>query len=333
MSLRFAIVGCGAISEEMHIPALLACPDVELVAAVDADRKHAEQVAEKYGIKEALPDIADASSAIDAVVICTPPNVRPALVAQAFSLGFNVLAEKPLANSSAECEEIVALQRKSGRTLAVSHMFRFYPVRSQLHAIVASHGLGKIQSVEIKEGAPYAWNPRSGYTFKRGEVSGGVLINAGIHSLDSFIQWFGDPTIDQYEDDSLGGLESNARANLNFASGVTASFRISRTCRLPSVFRVACEGGSIVFSNRDTVAYRLEVAGATSLHRCAVAAQTPADCWQLQLGDFVASIREGRRPQVDGAEASRVVALVEDMYRMKQERPMPLTAPSPGATW
>jgi len=79
---------------------------------------------------------------------------------------------------------------RAGRMLAVSHMFRFYPVRARMHEIVSTHGLGAIRRVQIHEGAPYAWETRSGYTFRRGEVSGGVVANAGIHSLDSLIQWF-----------------------------------------------------------------------------------------------------------------------------------------------
>jgi predicted dehydrogenase len=333
MKLRFGIIGCGAISEDMHIPTLLACPDVELVAAFDADRKQAELVAGRHSIAEAHGDLLDVRSPLDAVVICTPPNVRPALIEQAFSLGMDVFAEKPLANSSAECAGILASCTGSNQILAVSHMYRFYPVRWQLQQIVESHGLGSIVSVDISEGAPYAWNPRSGYTFKRGEVSGGVVINAGVHTLDSLIQWFGDPSIDSYEDDSLGGLESNARARITFPSGVVSDFRISRTCRLPNLFRVECERGTITFTNRDTVNYSVEQNGETSAHHCDDSVQTAADCWRLQMADFIECIRERRRPRVDAEEASRVVSLVENMYRLKGGRSLPAVAPLPGSTW
>src|SRR5207344_1652902 len=162
---------------------------------------------------------------LDAVLIATPPGVRPRLIAQAFALGLDVLAEKPLANTLDECERISALARASSRVLGVSHMFRFYPVRDRMHELVESHGLGRILSVVLDEGGPYTWQSRSGYTVKREEVSGGVLANAGIHSLDSLIQWFGDPAIESYEDDSLGGLESNARTRLRFEGGVCADVR------------------------------------------------------------------------------------------------------------
>ncbi len=333
MSLRVAVIGCGAIAEEMHLPALSAHPDVRLVALVDPEPGRARLLADRHGVASAILDFAELDSSIDAVVVCTPPHARPALVAQALSKGLHVLSEKPLANSVAECEAMRVAAARTQRVLAVSHMFRFYPVRARLHALVELHDLGKINEVEISEGAPYAWNVRSGYTFKRGEVSGGVLINAGIHSLDSLIQWFGEPSIEAYEDDALGGLESNARAKLSFASGITAKFRISRTCRLPSLFQIRCERGTIVFSNRDTVNYQVEKQGATTQFQCDGERQTPADCWHAQLDDFLACIREGRRPMVDGAEASRVVSVVEQMYRLKRARMLPTNAPIPGMTW
>ena len=333
MSIRFGIVGCGAIAEEMHIRTLKDSPQVEFVAAVDSDVGHAREVAERYGIASACADIGELRDCVDAVVLCTPPSVRPRLLKQAFELGLDVLAEKPLANSSLECEEVIEACRRAGRMLAVSHMFRFYPVRARMHEIVSTHGLGAIRRVQIHEGAPYAWETRSGYTFRRGEVSGGVVANAGIHSLDSLIQWFGDPLIESYEDDAVGGLESNARAQLSFAGGIRADFRISRTCRLASVFRVECEGGVLEFSNRDTVAYRIEREGRRSEHRLESELLTPADCWRGQLADFLRSIETRTAPAVDGAEALRVVVLVEQLYAMKQVRPLPAIAFQPGATW
>jgi predicted dehydrogenase len=333
MSLRFGIVGCGAIAEEMHFPTLESSPGVELVAAVDSDLDHARKVAASHGVAIACADIGELDGRVDAVVLCTPPSVRPRLLEQAFALGLHVLAEKPLANSSPECADAIAASRRAGKSLAVSHMFRFYPVRARMREAVAAHGLGEILRVQIHEGAPYAWETRSGYTFRRGEVSGGVVANAGIHSLDSLIQWFGDPTIEAYEDDSAGGLESNARARLCFGHGVRADFRISRTCRLQNLFRVECERGVLEFSNRDTVAYRVEREGRRSEHKLDGDLLTPADCWRSQLADFVRSVETGHAPAVDGPEACRVVELVEQMYALKQARPLPTVASQPGATW
>ena len=333
MSLRFGIVGCGAISEEMHIPALRSHPEVRLVAAIDSDLAQARHSAAQHGFERAHRSLAEASDSLDAVVICTPPHVRPALIATAAEAGLHVLAEKPLANSAQECAQILDVVSRTGIVLAVSHMFRFYPVRAEMHGLVAQHDLGRILSVRMHEGAPYAWQTRSGYTFKRGEVSGGVLVNAGIHSLDSLLDWLGDASIEAYEDDAIGGLESNVRARLSFPDNVTADFRISRTCRLSSLFRIVCERGTLVFSNRDTVEYAIEREGGTTRHRHPSTLATPADCWRAQLDDFVAAIAGRGAPRIDGAEGTRVVDLVESMYRMKRERAPLSVVPLPGMTW
>lgn len=333
MRLKFGIIGCGAIAQDMHIPTLLGAPDVALTTLVDPDVAHARHLAEKFGVAEAVPDLSQAHVRLDAVVICTPPRVRPGLIAQAFSMGLHVLAEKPLANSIDECAEIVSRRDAAGKILAVSHMFRFYPVRARLLDIIAHHGLGSIISIDISEGAPYGWNTRSGYTFRLDEVSGGVLINAGLHSLDSLIQWLGTPEILAYEDDAIGGLESNVRARLKFAPGVDVTFRISRTCRLPSFFRIICAKGTVIFSNRDTVDYRVEISNKTSEHRYPSTDLTTMDCWRAQLTDFISCIHTGARPRADGVEASRVIALMEAMYGIKRARAIPTLAPQPGVVW
>jgi predicted dehydrogenase len=333
VKLRFGIVGCGAISEEVHLPTLVSCEDVELVAAIDSDLGQATTVAARHGCAHAGTEVASLAGKVDAIVLSTPPHVRPRLAEEALSLGIHVLAEKPLANSTRECRQMVAAAASSGHQLAVTHMFRFYPVRARMWELVERHRLGAIARVELHEGAPYSWQPRSGYTFRRELVSGGVLANAGIHSLDTFIDWFGDAEVLSYEDDAIGGLESNVKARMRFAQGIEADFRISRTCRLPSLFRIQCEHGELEFSNRDTVDYRLRDGRGTSAHRLEDPASRPADCWRAQLGDFIDCIQDGKRPRTDATEATRVVKLVEDMYALKQQRALPALAPVPGATW
>jgi len=333
MSLRLAIIGCGAIADEMHLPTVHAHPGVTLSAVVDPDLERARSVAARWEAKSFASTLDAVDTPLDAAIICTPPGVRPQLIAAAFQRGLHVLAEKPLANSVSECHEIIEGARSSGRVLAVSHMFRFYPVRARLQHLLAEHGLSHVRAVRMHEGAPYAWSPRSGYTFKRSEVSGGVLVNAGIHSLDSLIHWFGDPSIESYEDDAIGGLESNAKARLAFRDGIVADFRISRTCRLPSRFEITCERGQISFTNRDTIEYSVERDGRRSLHRVESGMSNPAQCWLAQLDDFVGAIHSGVRPQIDGNEATRVVRLVEDLYGRKRTRPLPAVTPTPGQCW
>jgi predicted dehydrogenase len=227
----------------------------------------------------------------------------------------HVLCEKPLANAVAECEAIIRSAGKAGCIIAVGHNYRFYPVRRLMPDLVKRHGLGKILRVTATEGKPYSWPTFTGYTVRREMSPGGVLINAGIHTLDSLLWWFGDPVNIRYEDDSVGGLESNVRLWMQFPDNVEVYFRQSRTCNLPYRICIEAENGS----ERN--------------HTCVNPAVNHRTCWNEQLKDFTESIVQNRKPFVTGEEGIRVIRLIETCYALKRSRPLPSKAPIPGLTW
>jgi predicted dehydrogenase len=331
--LRLGIVGCGAIVRQMHLPTALRLSTVSVTALVDPDVPAAAVLAAAFAVPRFAARLAEVAADVDAVIIATPPHVRPALAREAFASGLHVLCEKPLANTVAECAQMVSAARTAGRVLAVGHMCRFFPVREALPTLCARHGLGAIRRVVATEGKPYDWPTATGYTVRRDVVPGGVMINAGIHTLDSLLWWFGDPVSIRYQDDSVGGLESNVRLEMTLADGVEVHFRQSRTCVLPYVIRIETEHGQLVLGTTAVDEYSVVQGGRSTVHRCGPAAVTQEECWLGQLADFVGSVQGGTSPRVDGTEGSRVIRLVEACYRQKQARLRPAVLPQPGLTW
>ena len=331
--VRLAIVGCGAIAEEMHAPAAVSLDDVELVALVDTDLERAGGLADQFAGVKTARSIGEVADDISAVILATPPHVRPQLAEEAFSLGLHVFCEKPLANTVSECERITDAAGRAGRVLAVGHLYRFWPSRAGIRDLLSQNGLGKIRSVTVEQGKPYSWQPVSGYTFRRDMVSGGVLLNAGIHLLDSLLWWLGDPVDLTYEDDSLGGLESNVRLAAQFTGDVSGELRLSRTCNLTNEICIEGEDATLTTAVNSVTTYWLSRDGAKRLCRCADDTDEYPPHARDQLSDFVASVISGRPPRVSGMEGTRVIRLVEDCYAQKRARPLPLRAPSPGMTW
>lgn len=331
--LRLAIVGCGAITREMHLPTAGRCADVIVTALVDPDLRAAQGLSAGFRVPRVAARLSDVVADLDAVIIATPPHVRPELAGQAFAYGLHVLCEKPLANSVAECEGMVRAARTARKTLAVAHMCRFYPVREAFPGLCERHGLGQVRRVVATEGKPYDWPTATGYTVRRELVPGGVLINAGIHTLDSLLWWFGAPQVIDYQDDAIGGLESNVRLRMEYPGGMEILFRQSRTCRLPYSIIVEAEHGRIVIDTPSVDAYRVEAGGRSTQHLCSPSSVTQEECWLRQLDDFVRSIRTGEPPRVDGDEGTRVIRLVETCYAQKRLRERPESMPLPGDTW
>ena len=116
-----------------------------------------------------------------------------ALAEQAFAAGLHVLCEKPLANSSTDCKIILEAARQAKRVLAVAHTYRFMPNRIHAHSLLQEKFLGRLFAVDVEQGDPADWPTRTGYSVRHELIPGGVLLNEGIHSLDTLFWWFGPP--------------------------------------------------------------------------------------------------------------------------------------------
>jgi predicted dehydrogenase len=334
MALRVAVVGCGAIAEIGHIPAAIRSRvTVDLRALVDCDRGRADALAARFGIPLTASSLGAVAGEVDAAILATPPHVRPSLAEEAFNAGLHVLCEKPLANSGAEARKIVVAAERASRVLSVGHTYRFFPNRVRVHEFVQQGQLGSIETVDVEQGSPSDWPTRSGYSMRQDLITGGVLLNEGIHALDTLFWWFGCPETLAYEDDSLGGLESNARISMRFAHGVTASCRFSRTCQLKNEIRVEGTRGSITLEVYD--ASRIRVRRGKELEILEVGAESAdfVNVLAAQLIDFAASIDSARPPRVTGDDGVRVVSFIERCYAAKRSRPLPTLAPIPGLTW
>ena len=145
--LKLAIIGCGAITELEHMPALQNMPDFSVHALIDSDLIRAKELAEKYSVPHFYSNISDVLQEVDAVVIATPPHIRPDIAKQAFEAGLHVLCEKPLANNKADCENIIRAAEQAGCVLTVAHTYRFYPNRNYVYDLIKSNALGKINMV------------------------------------------------------------------------------------------------------------------------------------------------------------------------------------------
>lgn len=140
----FAVIGCGAIATQQHLPALLNHPQVRLLAVCDVDIEQARRAAEYFGAPQYCDDyrqILD-DPAIDAVVIATPPWITPRLVIEALGAGKDVLAEKPMALSLEEAQRVADAEKETGRLVQIGFTYRHGPLMDALREWIADGRLG-----------------------------------------------------------------------------------------------------------------------------------------------------------------------------------------------
>ena len=333
MSVRIAIVGCGAVAEMGHIPAARRLETVSLAALVDSDKARAEELAQRFEVPKIASSLTEVADHIDAVILATPPHVRPALAEQAFGAGLHVLCEKPFANSSADCRIILRAARQAKRVLAVGHTCRFLPNRINVRSLLQEKFLGTRFAVDVEQGHPSDWPTRTGYSVRHDLIPGGVLLTQGIHSLDTLFWWFGPPLKFEYEDDALGGLESNARIKMDFTGGISGEFRVSRTCKLRNRIVIEGEAGTISVPLHDQAQVFTDRNGQATTHNLASRHWDFVGMVSEQLRDFAQSIETERPPRATGEDGLVVVEFIEKCYAAKRQRPLPKRTPIPGLTW
>src|SRR5262245_30370488 len=118
--IRLALIGCGAIAEQMHLPVLAGHEGLKLSALVDRDERRAARLAKGYGMPTVFRDVDDLpDGSIDAAILATPPfHHAPGSIAL-MRRGIHVLVEKPMALSLAEAEEMCRVADECGVLLAV----------------------------------------------------------------------------------------------------------------------------------------------------------------------------------------------------------------------
>jgi predicted dehydrogenase len=127
--LRIGLLGCGPIAQFAHLPALTKARGVELVALCDAAGDLLQKMGARVGVDTLYTDSEKlfGDSSIESVLIAVSDPFHHALVLQALEAGKHVLVEKPLAETSTQCEEIAAKVESTGLKLQVGSMKRHDP--------------------------------------------------------------------------------------------------------------------------------------------------------------------------------------------------------------
>ncbi len=122
--IRTAVLGYGFAGRIFHSPFVHAVPGLELAAIV---QRHGDNAATDYPGTRILRSVDEAfgDAAIDLIVVATPNDSHVEMARRALEAGKHVVVDKPIAGSSAEVLELMALAKKQGKLLAPFHNRRF----------------------------------------------------------------------------------------------------------------------------------------------------------------------------------------------------------------
>ena len=143
--IKIGVVGCGYWGPNL-IRNFRSLPDCRLQVMCDLDEARLAHLAQLY------PDVARETSFdrllrnpdLNAIAIATSVSTHFPMAKACLLAGKHVLIEKPMACSSAECEELIALARRQGLILMVGHTFLYSAPVRKIKEIVDNHDIGDL---------------------------------------------------------------------------------------------------------------------------------------------------------------------------------------------
>ena len=323
--IRLAILGCGAITRSEHIPAVNAHPGVQLAVLVDTDLPRANALIRNRGLScRAVADYREVLGQVDAVVNALPNHLHVSSNMDCLRAGVHVLCEKPLAITAAEARSCTEFAEEKKLVLAVGMNRRFSASHPLLKLVIEEGLLGSIQNYDFQYGGAFDWRSASGFYFDRAQAGGGALLDFGVHMLDSVIDWFGPVSAFDYQDDDWGGgIEANLLLDLKHSGRfgeIPGHLQISRTFGLKNrlLVRGAAASAEITVCNDEVVVIHRVIGGAPVSQTLQLENFSGGSSYWRQLDNFVHSIANRGKPEVDGWQAVRVLELIESCYAHKR---------------
>lgn len=324
--VKVAVIGVGHLGK-FHARIYAANPRAELVAVVDPSSEKAQALAAECRTT-ALESVQELPRSVEAVSIAVPTTLHAEVAIPLLERGVHCLVEKPLAQSVAEADRILAAAKKGRALLSVGHVERFQP------------GLRKVRETNVR--------PRfiechrlAPFSFRSTDV--GVVHDLMIHDLDLVLDMVGSPveSLDAAGGAILTGHEDVASVRLVFQNGARANVTASRASLQPMRrFRLFSSEGYV--SLDFTKNYGLVItkgpefeSGRAELRELDLSALAARQDWittkvlsvteldlstserplQAELDSFLRSVQSSTEPEVTGEDGRDALALADRIVR------------------
>jgi len=241
--IRIAIVGFGKIARDQHVPAIAATDGVTLAAVASRNASLAD-VPHFATIEQLLRD----GPAIDAVALCTPPQVRRAQAAAALEAGKHVMLEKPPGASVGELDPLIAQAARAGRTLFATWHSRFAPAVEPARHWLASRRISSV-TIDWKEDVR-VWHPGQDWIWEPGGLG---VFDPGINALSILTRILPQPLFVTAAELSFpANREAPIAAHLSMADAaglpITAEFDFRQTGPQSWDILIETDGGPLKLS-------------------------------------------------------------------------------------
>lgn len=324
--VRLAVLGCGEVARDHHLPWLARIPDASVAVLADSDPG---ALAEARLLAPSALTVDDwheavAAPGIDAVLVCLPNQLHAAAAEAAAGHGRHVYVEKPLATTVLDADRVAAACDTAGVVGMMGFNYRFNALYAEARAMLGGNRVGAVALCRTEFMLARSTIP----SWKRlSSTGGGVLLDLAPHHIDLIAWLLQDEVVDVLATVTSRASENDtATLTLRLRSGAVAQLAFAYGLIDAERLEVDGDRGRLVVDRRRHQRAFIEAPGEGRLRR---AARSAGDATRFRyvlekraapggepshgiaLRRFVAAVLAGERPE-PGLSAGRDCAAVLD---------------------
>ncbi len=312
-SIKVALAGAGAFGTK-HLDAIKLIDGVDVVSVVGRELDKTRDVAARYGVGHVTDDLADslALKEVDAVILCTPTQMHAEQAIACLEAGKHVQVEIPLADSLRGAEEVVRVQKETGKVAMVGHTRRFNPSHQWVHRKIQAKEFS-IQQMDVQTyffrrtninalGQPRSWTDH-------------LLWHHAAHTVDLFTYQTGGEIVAanaiQGPIHPVLGIAMDMSIQLKSSTGAicTLSLSFNNDGPLGTFFRYIGDTGTYIARYDDLFNGKDEKIDVSKV-------DVSMNGIELQDREFFAAIHEGREPN---ASVAQVLPCYRTLDRLERQ--------------
>jgi len=291
--MKVGVAGQGAFGQK-HLDALAKIPGTEVVTLAGGNAASTEEVAKKYKIPHWTTDLAESlkQPGLEAMILATPTPIHAKQGEQCMRAGKHVHIEIPIADSLADAERLVKVQKETGVVCMGGHTRRFNPSHQWVHRRIKA---GELKGLQMNVQTYFFRRTNMNALGKPRSWTDHLLWHHACHTVDLFQYQTGELVSDCYA--VQGPIHPELKITMDMGivmktpSGAVCTLSLSFNNKGPlgTNFRYICDNGTYLAYYDDLIDGEQNKIDVSKV-------DVSMNGVELQDREFFAAIKEHREP-------------------------------------
>jgi 2-hydroxy-4-carboxymuconate semialdehyde hemiacetal dehydrogenase len=311
--MKVGVAGQGAFGVK-HVEAMANIPGVEVITLAGGNPAGTEEVAKRFKIPHWTTDIAESlkQSGLEAMVLASPTPLHAKQGEQCMRAGKHVQIEIPIADSLADSERLVKLQKETGLVCMGGHTRRFNPSHQYVHKKVKA---GELKVLQMNVQTYFFRRTNMNAAGKPRSWTDHLLWHHACHTVDLFQYQTGELVSDCYAVQGPMHPELKIAMDMGIVMKVpsgaicTLSLSFNNKGPLGTNFRYICDNGTFLAYYDDLVdgeGNKIDVSKV----------DVSMNGIELQDREFFAAIKEHREPNASVAQCFTAMQVLDRLEKI-----------------